>query len=154
MDFNAITEWIQNALTVLVSTGTMALIGGGIFKHFTGKKTTEKLVKGVTDKIVTKDIKVDLTAITEKQLNQVSHKVDTRVDELENVVKQQSKLLKSMAVVIAKLKRVTDEERADIEDAINGLQEPDDTPISVNTSESVVVALEPVQPVGQDTDLF
>lgn len=154
MDFNAISEWVQNALAVLVNTGTVALIGGVLLKHFTGKKTTEKLVKGVTDKIVTKDVKVDLTAITERQLSQVSNTVNTKVNELENTVKQQSQLLKSIAVVLAKLKRVTDEERADIENAINGLQEPDDKPVDVNTSESVVVALEPVQPVGQDTDLF
>ena len=154
MDWNAVTEWIQNAMSILISSGTMAIIGGVLVKHFTSKKTTDKLVKGVTDKIITRDVKVDLTAITERQLGQVNSNVDKKIGALENTIKQQSQLLKSMAVVIAKLKRVTDEERANIENAINALQEPEEAPIQINTNESVVIALEPVNTASPDNDLF
>lgn len=148
-----IVDVAQYIWLLIGSTGALSLVATIIGKVFTSKKTITKITNGVTDKIITKEIKVDLTAVTQEQFDEFRKEQE----KTRQTIQKQSELLKAEGVVIAKMKMATNDERQAIVDAINNLDEKQETTAVVDNTQSVVVAIEPVQPVetkNQDSDLF
>lgn len=148
-----IIDLTQYIIYTLSSAGVLAIIGTIIGKVFTSKKTVQKITNGVTEKIVTKNIKVDLTAVTEKQFEAFRNEMA----ETRDLIRKQNKVLKAEGVVLAKMKMATAEEKQAIIDSINELDTDCEQKAVVEDTKSVVVKIEPVKPVEttrNESDLF
>ena len=121
-----IQPYVLAVLAFLSGSGITAVILRAVVKKlFTKNSTTleqayntEKVAQKTAEKLAGKTLNIDVTTVTEKALKKVAEKLDVRVEKVEDATNALKAILVAIAKGIIKLKALTDEERAELANAI------------------------------------
>ena len=101
----------------------------------------EKVSQLTAEKLAGKTMNIDVTAVTEKSLKKVARELNVRVEKVETVANSIKFILVAMAKCIIRLKALTDEEKAELAEAIKTLSSEYKPP---EPDEIVTIKLDPV----------
>lgn len=165
-------SWIANVWEVvspylleiarwLVNTGVGASIGLLIVKSWQKKHSdsaiAETITSNVTDKILnniaTTDIKVSLESINEKQITSLKNDLLKQFASAFEDIKMQNEALSAMAKIMVRFKAATAEERQNLIEKINAIENKEKTELTTNTAvnNTVVVNIEPIVKAEETT---
>lgn len=101
----------------------------------------EKVSRLTAEKLAGKTLNIDVTAVTEKSLKKIARELNVRVEKIETVADSLKSLLVAMAKGIIRLKALTDDEKAELAEAIKMLSGAYKLP---EPEEIITVKLDPV----------
>lgn len=151
-----IQPYVMDVFATLCSTGVVALIVRALTNKILNrnsamlKKTynTEEISKSVADKLAGKTMNIDVTAVTERALKKTTRELDSRIEKSEIIANSHTAILIAIAKGIIKLKALSDEEKAEIANAVALLEKGYKQP---EAEEIMTVTLTPIE-LEQDTD--
>lgn len=134
-------------ISFLVSSGVLAVIGKLIAGKVTNKINSEKLAEDITTKviesIVNTDVKVSLESVNKAQMEDISIKLNKGNVANNETLHKQNLAIIAMGRVLLHLKASTEEEKIDLLNTINALEE-DDAKIELPVDNVVTVNIQPV----------
>lgn len=153
-----IAPWIAALGGITGICGIIVLIAKFIVSRMIKKNSkmlgslfnTDNIAQSVANQLAGKTIDIDVTAVTEKSLGKLTRRLDARIEKVEDTASALSGILVPMGKAIAKLKALTDDERAELTAAIQVLEKGYTPP---DMDEKMTVVLTPVAlPENTETD--
>ena len=153
MDFDSIWEiiapWVAALGGISGICGIIVFAAKMIIKRVINKNSTmlasqfntKEIAQETAEQLAGKTLDIDVTAVTEKSLRKLTRQVDTRIEKVEETASSLAGILVPMGKAIAKLKALTDDERAELTAAIQVL-EKGYTPAEAD--EKMTVVLTPI----------
>lgn len=153
MDFDTIWEviapWVAALGGISGICGIIVFAAKSVIKRIIKKNdtmldskfNTKEIAQETANQLAGKTLNIDVTAVTEKSLRKLNKQLDTRIEKVEETVSSLSVVLVPMGKAIAKLKALTDDERAELTTAIQLLEAGYTPP---EPDEKMTVVLTPV----------
>lgn len=144
-----IQPYVAAILAALGSGGIITLIVRAIVNKILRKNNamldatynTDRVSQLVAEKLAGKTLNIDVTAVTERSLKKIDDKIGARVEKVENATNSLALILVAIAKANIKLKALTDDERAELANAIAELEKGYKPP---EKSEAITVRLTPI----------
>lgn len=112
-----------------------------LLNKFSAKYDMDDMADKVAKKLAGKTLNVDVTAVTEKRLDKIENKLRKQVDQLQEQTAAYRQLLTAIGAAVAHFKSLTEEERGELQAAIQALDHRYTPPAP---EEIVTVKLEPI----------
>ena len=143
--WQTIEPYILTIVGALGGGGIIAVIAHMICGRIIAKASSaydlNALANNVADKLGGKTFNVDITAIVEQRLKEISEKLSVQVETVADETNSYKRLLALIGTALAHLKMLTDEERAELRKAVQELDSEDKTP------EKEVIATVKLEPI-------
>ena len=144
--WQTIEPYILTIVGALGGGGIIAVIAHMICGRIIAKASSaydlNALANNVADKLGGKTFNVDITAIVEQRLKEISEKLSVQVETVADETNSYKRLLALIGTALAHLKMLTDEERAEL---IKAVQELDSEYKPPEKEVIATVKLEPIE---------
>ncbi len=161
MDFSSVwatvEPYVLSAGYFLVSSGILAFVGRAIANRVTKKVDTKEISNNVSDAVTNKltntEVRMSLETVNKAQMAEIHKYLAQGTVVTQETLHKQNRTIIAMGKVLLHLKASTEEEKKELLDSLNDLEE-DDAKIELPVENVVTVEIKPIETKQEDNGVL